>query len=148
MRAAALISARRQGVHFVIIGEDKSPQMGYRRSLESLIAELGLSGIVAMQGWRDDIPALALVAYVVCLRGALRALRAGYCRGNGCGAADRCGDVRGCTGNNRGRTQRKTGAQWTTLKLWPAPSTLYLTTLSSVRVSGATPSLRRVSAIP
>ena len=58
VRAAALISARRQGVKFVIIGEDKSPQMSYRRSLESLVAELGLSEIVAMPGWRDDMPAL------------------------------------------------------------------------------------------
>src|SRR5688572_18746035 len=58
VRAAALISKRRQGVHFVIIGEDKSPQMGYRRSLESLIAELGLSEVVTIEGWRDDIPAL------------------------------------------------------------------------------------------
>ncbi|HEX7334474.1 MAG TPA: glycosyltransferase family 4 protein [Pyrinomonadaceae bacterium] len=58
VRAAALISKRREGVHFVIIGEDKSPQMSYRRSLESLIAELGLSGIVTIEGWRNDIPAL------------------------------------------------------------------------------------------
>ena len=58
VRAAALISKRRQGIHFVIIGEDKSPQMEYRRSLESLIVELGLSGIVTIEGWRDDIPAL------------------------------------------------------------------------------------------
>jgi L-malate glycosyltransferase len=58
VRAAALISARRGGVNFVIIGEDKSPQMGHRRSLESLVAELGLSEIVAMPGWRDDIPAV------------------------------------------------------------------------------------------
>lgn len=58
VRAAALISARRQDVQFVIIGEDKSPQMGYRKFLESLIAELGVSGIVSIQGWRDDIPEL------------------------------------------------------------------------------------------
>jgi glycosyltransferase involved in cell wall biosynthesis len=58
LRAAALISARRGGVQFVIAGEDKSPQMTYRRSLESLITELDLSGIVAMPGWRDNIPAV------------------------------------------------------------------------------------------
>ena len=57
VRAAALISARRNGVKFVIIGEDKSPDMSNRRSLESLIAELGLSEIVSMPGWRDDMPA-------------------------------------------------------------------------------------------
>ena len=43
VRAAALISARRQDVRFVVIGEDKSPEMDYRKSLESLVAELGLS---------------------------------------------------------------------------------------------------------
>ena len=58
LRAAALISARRRGVQFVVIGEDKSPEMAYRRSLESLIAELGLSEIVSMHGWRDDMPAV------------------------------------------------------------------------------------------
>ena len=58
VRAAALISARRPSVHFVVIGEDKSPQMSYRRSLENLIAELGVSEIVTMPGWRDDMPAV------------------------------------------------------------------------------------------
>ena len=55
VRAAALVSARRPDVHFVVIGEDKSPQMENRRSLEGLIAELGLNGIVTMPGWRDDM---------------------------------------------------------------------------------------------
>jgi glycosyltransferase involved in cell wall biosynthesis len=58
IHAAALISARRSGVRFIVIGEDKSPQMGYRTSLDSLIVELGLGGIVAMDGWRDDMPAV------------------------------------------------------------------------------------------
>ena len=58
LRAAAQLSARRGGVRFVIAGEDKSPLMSYRRSLESLITELDLSGIVSMPGWHDDIPAL------------------------------------------------------------------------------------------
>jgi glycosyltransferase involved in cell wall biosynthesis len=57
VRAAALVSARRPGVHFVIIGEDKSPQLNYRRYLESLLAELGLSDSVTMPGWRHDVPA-------------------------------------------------------------------------------------------
>jgi glycosyltransferase involved in cell wall biosynthesis len=57
LRAAALLAARRPEVHFVVIGEDKSPQMGYRKFLESLLIELGLSGRVSMPGWRDDIPA-------------------------------------------------------------------------------------------
>jgi glycosyltransferase involved in cell wall biosynthesis len=57
VRAAASISARRPDVQFVIIGEDKSPQMDHRRLLERLIAELGLSGIVTMPGWSNDMPA-------------------------------------------------------------------------------------------
>ncbi|HKV37158.1 MAG TPA: glycosyltransferase family 4 protein [Pyrinomonadaceae bacterium] len=55
VRAAALIAQRREKVKFVIIGEDKSPDMSNRRSLESLIAELGLNEIVSMPGWRDDM---------------------------------------------------------------------------------------------
>jgi glycosyltransferase involved in cell wall biosynthesis len=56
LRAAALISARRQGAYFIVIGEDKSPRKGYRRLLERLVGELGLSGRVSMPGWCDDIP--------------------------------------------------------------------------------------------
>lgn len=56
LRAAALICARRQEVRFVVIGEDKSPHMGDRKFLESLVAELGLNGNVALPGWQDDIP--------------------------------------------------------------------------------------------
>ena len=58
LRAAALISARRPEVRFIVIGEDKSPQMGHRKFLESLVAELGLGGSVAMPGWHDDIPSV------------------------------------------------------------------------------------------
>ena len=57
VRAAALISAQHPEAQFVIIGEDKSPQLDHRSSLENLIAELGLSGIVTMPGWCDDMPA-------------------------------------------------------------------------------------------
>ncbi|HEU5132695.1 MAG TPA: glycosyltransferase family 4 protein, partial [Pyrinomonadaceae bacterium] len=57
VRAAALISERRPDVRFTIIGEDKSPDMVHRRSLESLMAELGLSDTVSMPGWSDDMPA-------------------------------------------------------------------------------------------
>jgi glycosyltransferase involved in cell wall biosynthesis len=56
VRAAALISARRPDVRFVVIGEDKSPQMAHRRFLESLVTELGLNAFVDMPGWRDDMP--------------------------------------------------------------------------------------------
>lgn len=58
VRAAALISAHRPDVRFIVIGEDKSPQMIYRRSLERLVAELGLDGTVDLPGWRDDIAAV------------------------------------------------------------------------------------------
>jgi glycosyltransferase involved in cell wall biosynthesis len=56
IRAAALVSARRPDVRFVVSGEDKSPQMDHRKYLESLVAELGLTASVAMPGWQDDIP--------------------------------------------------------------------------------------------
>lgn len=58
LRAAAIVSARRQDVRFVIIGEDKSPQMDHRRSLESLVTELGLNQVVSMPGWQDNMPAV------------------------------------------------------------------------------------------
>jgi glycosyltransferase involved in cell wall biosynthesis len=58
IRAAALVSAHRPDVQFLIAGEDKSALIGYRRQLEKLIAELGLNSVVAMPGWRDDVNAL------------------------------------------------------------------------------------------
>jgi glycosyltransferase involved in cell wall biosynthesis len=58
VRAAALITAQRRDVRFVIIGEDKSPQLDHRKSLERLVAELGLNEIVDMPGWHDDMPAV------------------------------------------------------------------------------------------
>jgi glycosyltransferase involved in cell wall biosynthesis len=76
VRAAALIrragsrAAQQRDVRFVIIGEDKSPQMEYRKSLERLVAELDLSGIVDLPGWRDDMPAMlaALTLFVSAAR--------------------------------------------------------------------------------
>jgi glycosyltransferase involved in cell wall biosynthesis len=53
VRAAALV--HRPDVQFLIIGEDKSPQMDHRRGLEKLVADLGLNGVVAMPGWREDV---------------------------------------------------------------------------------------------
>lgn len=58
VRAAALVTACRRDVRFVVIGEDKSPQMEHRKALERLIAELGIGESVAMPGWTDDIPGL------------------------------------------------------------------------------------------
>src|SRR6185369_2898153 len=57
VRAAALVSAHRPDVKFVVIGEDKSPQMDHRRQLENLVAELGLNDVVALPGWQDDVSA-------------------------------------------------------------------------------------------
>ena len=57
IRAAALIAVRRRDVRFVVIGEDKSPEMQNRRSLASLVDELELNGIVDLAGWRGDMPA-------------------------------------------------------------------------------------------
>jgi glycosyltransferase involved in cell wall biosynthesis len=58
VRAAKLVRAHRFDVHFAIIGEDKSPEMNYRRTLEKLVDELGLNGFVTMPGWRDDMNAV------------------------------------------------------------------------------------------
>jgi len=58
VRAAALVSAHRPDVHFVVVGEDKSREGGYRRSLAALIDELGLNDVVTMPGWRDDMNAV------------------------------------------------------------------------------------------
>ena len=55
LRAAALIAASRRGVRFVIVGEDKSSEMSYRKELEALVVELGLSEIVDMRGWQDEM---------------------------------------------------------------------------------------------
>lgn len=55
VRAAALVSAHRPDVQFLIIGEDKSPQMDHRRDLEKLVADLGLNGVISMPGWREDV---------------------------------------------------------------------------------------------
>lgn len=56
VRAAALISARRRDVQFVIVGEDKSSQMDHRKFLKSLIAELDVGQSVALQGWQTNMP--------------------------------------------------------------------------------------------
>jgi glycosyltransferase involved in cell wall biosynthesis len=58
VHAAKLVHAHRLDAHFAIIGEDKSPQMNYRQTLEKLIEELGLNGFVTMPGWRDDMNAV------------------------------------------------------------------------------------------
>ena len=57
MRAAARIAARRREVRFVVIGEDKSPDLGHRRALEGLVTELNLNEVVSLPGWRYDMSA-------------------------------------------------------------------------------------------
>lgn len=57
VRVAAQLSGRRPRLRFVIIGEDKSPRMSYRKFLADLVAELGASEVIEMAGWRDDMPA-------------------------------------------------------------------------------------------
>jgi glycosyltransferase involved in cell wall biosynthesis len=64
VRAAALIAAHRERVRFVVIGEDKSPEMEHRRSLEKLVTELGLNDVITLPGWREDMPA-ALSSFTV-----------------------------------------------------------------------------------
>jgi glycosyltransferase involved in cell wall biosynthesis len=50
-----LVAAHRPDVNWLVIGEDKSSDLGYRRTLERLIDELGLTQLVTMPGWRDDM---------------------------------------------------------------------------------------------
>jgi L-malate glycosyltransferase len=55
LRAAAIVSARRDDVDFIIAGEDKSRTSENRRLLERMIGELGLRERVRIIGWADDV---------------------------------------------------------------------------------------------
>ncbi|PYS83509.1 MAG: hypothetical protein DMF70_06560 [Acidobacteria bacterium] len=55
LRAAAIISSRRDDVDFLIAGEDKSRTGENRRLLERMIDELKLSQRVHITGWADDV---------------------------------------------------------------------------------------------
>src|SRR5207248_908168 len=55
LRAAAIVSSRRDDVDFVIAGEDKSRTGENRRLLERMIDELKLSQRVRIAGWADDV---------------------------------------------------------------------------------------------
>jgi glycosyltransferase involved in cell wall biosynthesis len=55
LRAAAIVSSRRDDVDFVIAGEDKSRTGENRRLLERMIDELELSQRVRITGWADDV---------------------------------------------------------------------------------------------
>jgi glycosyltransferase involved in cell wall biosynthesis len=55
LRAAAIVSSRRDDVDFVIAGEDKSRTGENRRLLETMIDELDLRQRVRIDGWADDV---------------------------------------------------------------------------------------------
>ena len=55
LRAAAIVSSRRDDVDFIIAGEDKSRTGENRRLLESMIDELNLRQCVRITGWADDM---------------------------------------------------------------------------------------------
>ena len=58
LRAAAIISSRRDDVDFVVAGEDKSRTGENRRLLERMVVELELSERVRIDGWADDVAEL------------------------------------------------------------------------------------------
>ena len=58
IRAAAVLSDRRNDVEFVIAGEDKSRDGEYRRHLEALIRELSLNQRLSLIGWVEDVAKL------------------------------------------------------------------------------------------
>ena len=55
LRAAAIVSSRRDDVDFIIAGEDKSRTGENRRLLERMIDELDLRQRVRIDGWADDV---------------------------------------------------------------------------------------------
>jgi len=55
LRAAAIVSSRRDDVDFIVAGEDKSRTGENRRLLERMIDELELSQRVRITGWADDV---------------------------------------------------------------------------------------------
>jgi glycosyltransferase involved in cell wall biosynthesis len=58
LRAAAIVSSRRDDVDFTIAGEDKSRTGENRRLLESMIFKLELGQRVRITGWADDVAEL------------------------------------------------------------------------------------------
>ena len=55
VRAAAIVSQKREDVFFLIVGEDKSRAGENRASIERLIAELNLQTRIRLSGWTDDV---------------------------------------------------------------------------------------------
>ncbi len=58
LRAAAIVSSRRDDVDFIIAGEDKSRTGENRRLLERMIDEFDLRQRVRITGWADDVAEL------------------------------------------------------------------------------------------
>jgi glycosyltransferase involved in cell wall biosynthesis len=58
IRAAAIVTQRRDDVEFVIVGEDKSRKGENRLRIEKLIGELNLQDDVGLAGWTDDVAKL------------------------------------------------------------------------------------------
>jgi glycosyltransferase involved in cell wall biosynthesis len=55
LRAAAIVSSRREHVDFIIAGEDKARTGENRLGLERMVDELELSERVRITGWADDV---------------------------------------------------------------------------------------------
>jgi glycosyltransferase involved in cell wall biosynthesis len=55
LRAAAIVSSRRDDVNFIVAGEDKSRTAENKRLLERMIDKLDLSQRVRITGWADDM---------------------------------------------------------------------------------------------
>jgi glycosyltransferase involved in cell wall biosynthesis len=71
VRAAALVAARRPDARFAVVGTAEAPvELEYRRRVEALIAELGLSDRFLLAGTRRDMPAVmkALDVFVLSSR--------------------------------------------------------------------------------
>jgi glycosyltransferase involved in cell wall biosynthesis len=59
VRAAALVAARAPSARFVVVGSAEVPvEVEYRRTIEALIAEVGLTGRFVLAGARRDVPAV------------------------------------------------------------------------------------------
>jgi len=55
VRAAAAVRTRIPNAHFIIAGQDQSPNQAAEKSLQHLIGELGVSDCVQRFGWLDNL---------------------------------------------------------------------------------------------
>jgi glycosyltransferase involved in cell wall biosynthesis len=59
VRAAALVGARFPNLRFVVVGSAEAPvELEYKKRLEALIDEVGLTGRITLAGARRDMPAV------------------------------------------------------------------------------------------